>query len=124
MNVKVTGIGFLLLFCATVASAAEPSWFQKTIIPEGNFAYAVGHSNPQASEQEVRDEALSSATREFVRHCKVSVDSFDRSISKSKGREYAAADFKTQNTVHARAFVSQTIPEDWYIRSEKGGMFS
>ena len=66
-------------------SPNEPEWLNKSIISQGEFILSVGHSQPRETEQEAKDNALSKATEEFVRYCKVDVQSFDRSIEVSFG---------------------------------------
>jgi len=125
---------FLFIGCAGSTGAAkgrgqaaahspEPGWFKKTIIPQGEFIFSVGHSQPRATEQEAKDNALAKATEEFVRYCKVDVQSFDRSIevySKEQGKEFSKSSFEAQGVIRARAFVSRALPEEWYVRKEKG----
>ncbi|MCX5866267.1 MAG: DUF4384 domain-containing protein [Proteobacteria bacterium] len=106
-----------------VSKSQTPSWFSKTIIPQGEFIFSVGHSQPRETEQEAKDNALAKATEEFVRYCKVDVQSFDRSIevySKEQGKEFSKSSFEAQGVIRARAFVSRALPEDWYVRKEKG----
>lgn len=107
---------------AREARQSKPAWLKKTIIPEEKFIYSVGHSQPKKTETEARDEALANATKEFVRYCKVDVQSFDRSMeiySKEQGKEFFKSDFAAQSIIRAKAFVTRAIPEDWYIRKEK-----
>jgi len=113
-----------ILCSQAVFSDGKPAWFDKTIIPEGAFISAVGHSQPRKTELEAKEDALGAATKEFIRYCRVSVDSFDRSIemySKAGGKEFKSMDLQTQNTVRAKAFVSRVIPEDWYVTKTGGG---
>jgi hypothetical protein len=125
----VSGKSFVLLavflWGASAVSAAQPSWYDTTILPQGDFIFAVGHSLCRKDEQDAKDEALADATKAFIRYCKVSVDTFDRSVevySKSGGREGAAADFKSENIIRAKAFVSEAIPEEWYVQKERDGV--
>ena len=115
----------VLVFTGPSPQAREtgkPSWLKKTIIPQGDFIFSVGHSKPADTEEDARNEALSKATQEFFRYCKVDVQSFDRSIelyAKEEGKEFSRESFESQGVIRARAFVSRAIPEDWYVRKEK-----
>lgn len=110
--------------CAATAHEVkrpEPAWLKKTIIPEGEFIYSIGHSRPKETEQEAREDALVEATEEFIRYCRVDVNSFTRSVevySKRGGKEFGSEDFETQASLRARAFVSKAVPEDWHIRKD------
>lgn len=121
---SLTAACLALAAFAVPVSAEAPAWVSKTIITKGDAVYAVGHSQPDADEQAAKDEALADAVRQFIRYCRVSVDSFDRSIelyTKSKGKESALSDQRSQSTVRAKAFVTCTIPEEWYIDRRKEG---
>ncbi|MBN1621684.1 MAG: DUF4384 domain-containing protein [Endomicrobiales bacterium] len=100
-----------------------PEWFEKSIIPEDKFIYAVGHSELMDSKNEAKDEAIADATETFVKYCKVDVQSFDRSIevySKTGGKEFEKSDVQGRRVIRSKAFVTRAIPEDWFIRKEKG----
>ena len=118
------GVIILAAGCASTVQDVQkpvPAWLQKSIVSRGDYIYSVGHSSPKKTAKEARDEAIASATTEFVRYCRVDVQSFDRSIeiySKQKGKEFYSQDIEAQSIIRARAFVSKAIPEDWHIRRE------
>jgi len=99
-----------------------PAWISQTILEEGDFFYSVGYSTPKSTEQEARDEAVITATTEFVRYCKVDIQSFTRSMeayAEKDGKSVQASDTKSQIVASSRAFVSQAIPVDWYVKKDK-----
>ncbi len=99
-----------------------PPWFEKTIITQENYIFAVGHSSPQAEEQKARDEALANATREFARYCRADIESLDNIYE-----TYAATGSKTKNTVslesrnqlRVNAFVRHSLAQEWYLQRQK-----
>lgn len=107
----------------SMTALLEHPWLDKTIIPGEEFIYSVGHSHPADSQEDAKDDAVSDATKEFVKYCRVDVQSFDRSIeiySRQDGKDFNKLDVEARNIIRARAFVSRAIPEDWYIRTEGG----
>lgn len=100
-------------------------WLDKSVIIQNDHIYAVGHSQLCKTEAEAKEEALAAATKEFIRYCRVSVDSFDRSIevySAVNGRVGRSSDLVSQSTVRSKAFVSRAVPEDWHIAGANGGI--
>lgn len=100
----------------------SPAWIGQTIIEEGDYFYSIGYSIPKPTEQEARDDAVIAATTEFVRYCKVDIQSFTRSMeayAEKDGKITQASDTKSQIVASSRAFVSQTIPVDWYLKKDK-----
>ncbi|MBN1622005.1 MAG: DUF4384 domain-containing protein [Endomicrobiales bacterium] len=98
-----------------------PEWLQKSIITKDKYIYAVGHSGMLTSKDDAKNEAVSNAIEVFAKHCKVDINSFDRSIeiySKKDGIEFAKGDAKTRSSLRADAFFTKTSPDDWYIKSE------
>lgn len=124
-SVRIAAVALALIAAMRSPVFSRPSWYDKTILPSGDFLYAVGHSLPQRNEQDAKEEALADATKAFIRYCRVSVDAFDRSIetySKAGGKTSGAADFRSENIVRAKAFVSQALPEEWYLQKENNGV--
>lgn len=103
---------------AEPAAKAAPTWLTKTIIPDGEFIYAVGRSGSQKNEKEAKAMAVADATEQFVKYCGVSVEAFSRSIevySKENSKEYLSSDIQAQSRSRAKAFVSRAVPEEWHI---------
>jgi hypothetical protein len=97
---------------------AAPSWLDRSIYSEDGFIFSVGRSGDCKTEAEAKSEALSAATEAFVRYCRVDVQCFDRSIelySKLNGKSYQSADLSAGRQVRAAAFVSGSMPQDWYF---------
>ena len=121
---------FLLMSCAggvrkttdvllESSPGKKPLWADKTIIPMGNYIFAVGHSKEKENERDAKDDALIRATEEVVRYCGVTVDAFDRSIesyAQTQDKIYHKLDFQSKADVRAKAFVQNAVPEEWYIR--------
>ena len=105
----------------------KPLWYNRTIEQKGEFIFAVGHSQPKPTLQEAEDDALARATKEVVKYCGVTVESFARSIevsSEEEGKIYYRLDFDTQSRIIAKAFVRRAMPVQWYHRKMarmKGG---
>lgn len=103
--------------------AEKPAWFEKTIIPQGEYIFAIGHSSPRETETLARDEALAEATREFARYCKADVSSLDRiyeTYSGSDGKGTSSVAVENLSQVRVKAFVSHAAPDDWFLRREGG----
>ncbi|MBC8184537.1 DUF4384 domain-containing protein [candidate division KSB1 bacterium] len=97
----------------------KPAWYDQTLLQEGEFIYAVGHSLSRNSEQEAKDDALARAVQEIVKYSGVTVEAFDRSVEASSiqdGKEYYTSDFETKRKIRAKAFVKRALPMDWYIQ--------
>ena len=76
-----------------------PAWIGKTIIEEGDYFYSIGYSMPKSIEQAARKEAVIVATTEFVKYCKVDIQSFTRSMeayAEKDGKNVQASDTKSQ----------------------------
>jgi len=121
---------FLLISCAgsvhkttdvllEESPSKKPAWVDKTIVPAGNYIFAIGHSKEKENERGAKDDALIRATEEVVRYCGVTVDTFDRSIesyAQTQDKIYHKLDFQSRADIRAKAFVKNAIPEQWYIR--------
>ncbi|MFH2203419.1 MAG: DUF4384 domain-containing protein [Elusimicrobiota bacterium] len=104
------------------AQAAEPDWLEKTIIPDKEHIYSVGHSRPQQDERAARDEAMAEATREFVRYCKTDIDSLNRiyeAYSSAEGKVSEKTDIESSSQIRIKAVVKGAIAENWYVRRKK-----
>lgn len=98
-----------------------PYWYEKTIIPQKEYILSVGHSSENKSLDEAKKQALSNATSEFVRYCKVDVETFSRSVeaySQGNEAENINKTFEATNSITVKAFVRRTIVEDWFIQKE------
>lgn len=112
----------LLAQLARPVHAAKPEWIKKTIIPEGDFIYSVGHSRPQKDERDARDEAIANATKEFVRYCKTDIDSLSRiyeTYSSEDGKVSEKTEIESRDQVRIKAFVKRAIVEEWHVRRKK-----
>jgi hypothetical protein len=101
------------------SQSRKPDWFNKTLVQEDEFIYAVGHSQSRNTEQEAKDDAMVRAVEEIVKYSGVTVEAFDRSVEASSiqdGKEYFSSDFETKRKIRAKAFVKRALPMDWYIR--------
>jgi len=99
-------------------------WINQTIFQRGEYFYAVGSSGVKNTEPEARDEALVNATAEFVRYCKVDIQSFTRSMeayAEQGGRATQISEARSQVVASSRAFVSRALPVDWQIKKDKKG---
>lgn len=108
-------------------SGQRPEWADKTIFDEGEFIYSVGRSQVKKNLKEAKDEALMDATQNFVKYCKVDVQSFDRSIevySKNKSKESSASDIRSQTIVRTNTFVRKALPVDWYLDKDKKSVYA
>ncbi|MFA6318161.1 MAG: DUF4384 domain-containing protein [Elusimicrobiota bacterium] len=108
------------------AKGGTPSWVEKTVIPEGDFIYAVGHSQPRGTEREAKDEAVTDATSQFVKYCGVSVEGFLRSYeaySKEDAKEKTEHDVRSLTRLKTTAFVSRSVPEAWHTVEKSAGAF-
>ncbi|MBI4676177.1 MAG: DUF4384 domain-containing protein [Elusimicrobia bacterium] len=112
-----------LAWAASGPDAGEgPAWLSKTVIPKEDFIYAVGRSQPQKTEKEAKDEAVTDATQQFVKYCGVSVEGFLRSYeaySKENAAEETRHDVASLTRLKTKAFVSRAVPEEWHVVKRK-----
>lgn len=98
-------------------------WTQKTIIERGGDIYAVGHSSVRPTLQQAKDEALSQATVEFVRFCRVDVSAFDRSLELYSKDDHGSAfrdEYSSQSQARSQGFVTRSVPVAWEIVPVEG----
>jgi len=100
-------------------SPGKPDWFEQTLQEKGEFIFAVGHSEPEPTEQKAKDKAAAHATEEIVKYSGVTVDAFTRSMEvqgQVQGKEYYKADFEAKSRIRAKAFVKRATAVKWYVR--------
>ncbi len=116
---------FQPLYSSAASESSSPSWLDKNIYKDGDFIYSVGRSNPCKTKDEAKKLALSDATEAFVKYCRVDVQSFDRSIelySKVNGKTSQSSDLRAGSLIRANAFVTGSIPQDWYFDRSGGSV--
>jgi len=97
----------------------KPAWYDKIIENADSVVFATGHSEPQPTLENAKNDALADAIDEVVKYSKVTIESFSRSIEISsiqQSKEYYTSDFTTQRKIRANAFVRWATPIEWYIR--------
>ncbi len=110
----------ILALPAALVSAKKkaPDWTTETIIPEDEFIYAVGRSEPRKTRREAKADAVADATEQFVKYCGVSVEAFSRSVETYSMRDaesHEASDIMAQSRQRSKAFVSRAIPDEWHV---------
>jgi hypothetical protein len=108
-------------------ASEEPAWLGQALAQEGEHFSIVGHSGPQPDEAHAKDEALADALKQFVAYCKTDVDSVDRiyeTYSAEGGKTRGATNMEFHSQLRVKAFVRRALPEDWFIRREKGSTFA
>ena len=106
--------------------SSAPQWISQSIVSDGDYIYATGKSDLLETQEKAKESALSDATQNFVRYCKVDVESFDRSIetySKKNGKQTSSNDSESNRQVRSKAFVTRAVPSDWYV-TKKGSKYT
>jgi hypothetical protein len=106
------------------AQAASPAWLNDGIGRAESTISVVGHSLPQPTEVEAREDALKNALRSFVYYAGVEIETFDRAMeiySRYGTTAHQSLDVRQEEKFRTDAFVRFATPVAWYVRPKDGG---